>query len=80
MRLLYRGDLAEILDLGEGVYRIYCEGISQSREDDILGGLEVDRIIQSKTNGQYDGALIIDFNEKDYYRVLRYFTGVTDGE
>jgi len=74
MNVVWKSDLCEILDLdGGNNMRMYCEGISQSREDHLLDTLGVKYIIQSRTNGQFDGTLILDFDKEDYKSVLSYF-------
>ena len=80
MEAVWKGDLCEILDLGDNNMRIYCEGISQMREDHVLDTLSVsiECDIKSRTNGQFDGALIVDFKNEDYQVVLTYF-GKQDG-
>ena len=80
MQLVWQGDLCEVIDLG-GVsgYRLYCEGISTSREKHLLEYIGVDYLIQSRTNNQFDGALMLDFNREDMDKVVSYF-GVNSGQ
>ena len=74
MKIIWKGELCEVIDLGgmDG-YRLYCEGISGTREEHLLTHLGVEYLIQSRTNNQFDGALILDFNSEDLERVLNYF-------
>lgn len=66
--------LCEILDLNDtGVYRMYCEGISVTREQDILDNIGVEYIVRSTTEGKYDGSLILDFKSDDLSTVSEYF-------
>lgn len=80
IKLLWKGDICEILDLGgHDGYRLYCEGISKKREEHLLKHLGVEYLIQSRTNSQFDGALMLDFNPEDMKKVLFYF-GERDAE
>ena len=79
MNIIWKGHLCEVINLGFDKYghtlgyRLYCEGISKDREKHILDNLNVEYLVQSKTNNQYDGALMVDFNPEDLQRVLGYF-------
>ena len=80
MQLVWQGDMCEIIDLGgtDG-YRLYCEGLAQAREEHLLKHLGVEYLIQSRTNNQFDGALMLDFNREDMDKVVSYF-GSNHGE
>ena len=74
MNLLWKGKICEIIDLGDdSSCRLYCEGISKVREDHILGNIGIEYIVQSNTNEQFDGALILDFDKEDVSLVKYYF-------
>ena len=63
METIYKGLLGEILFLSDGEYRLYCDGISESRERKILELCSDKGKIQSKIKSNCEGALIIDFEE-----------------
>ncbi len=74
MKIIYKGSVCEVIDLGgTSGYRLYCESISQAREDHILEHIGVEYLVQSRCNEQYDGALILDFNPEDVSLVKLYF-------
>ena len=70
----------DVMDLG-GVdsYRLTCEGLAKNREDHLLDHIGVEYIVQSRTNNQFDGALMLDFNREDMDKVVSYF-GVNSGQ
>ena len=76
---VWKGHLCEVVDLGldkfgnSNGFRLYCEGISKDREKHILEHLNVEYLVQSMTNNQYDGSLMLDFNPEDLNKVLSYF-------
>ena len=74
MKLIWKGKLCEIRDLGgtDG-YRLYCEGLSKAREEHLIKYIGVPVLVQSRTNNQFDGALMLDFNPEDLDRVKEYF-------
>jgi len=73
MKIIYIGSIYEIIDLETGYLRLYCENISQAREDNILNNLDIEYTVQSRCNEQYDGALMLDFDIKDLPLVKSYF-------
>lgn len=80
MKILYKGDMYEIIELADKTdgLRLYCENISHAREEHILANLNVEYIVQSRCNEQFDGSLILDFNSEDIDTVRFYF-GDRDG-
>jgi hypothetical protein len=61
MELIWEGLLGEILSLPSGMYRMYCGGISESREKKMIALTEGKGKVQSKIGSNCEGALIIDF-------------------
>ena len=70
---VWENPLCEVLTLPTGDYRLYCEGISEAREQNIIDNVGMDFKLQSKTGGAYDGALILDFDPMDLDFVKQYF-------
>ena len=79
MNIIWKGKLCEVIDLGtdekgnSNGYRLYCEGLSKAREEHLIKHIGVPVLIQSRTNNQFDGALMLDFNSEDLDRVKAYF-------
>jgi hypothetical protein len=63
MEILRTGILGEILYLPSGGYRLYCQGISEHRENKIINLSEGKGKIQSRIGSNCEGALMIDFEE-----------------
>ena len=70
MELIKKGLLGEILSLKTGGYRLYCDGISDSREKKILELCSNKGKVQSKIGSNCEGALMIDFEDSQ----LDFFT------
>jgi hypothetical protein len=70
MELIWEGLLGEVLSLPTGMYRMYCDGISESRENKMIALAEGRGKVQSKIGSNCEGALIIDFEESQ----LDFFT------
>jgi hypothetical protein len=74
MNTVWKGDICEIIDIGKlDPLRLYCEGISGSREDHIISYMEGFGEVRSKSNNQIDGSLMIDFERENIHRVMNYF-------
>ena len=63
MELVWKGLLGEILLLPSGVYRLYCDGISENREKKIIELSKDKGSLQSRIGSNCEGALIIDFED-----------------
>jgi len=72
MELICKGLLGEVLLLPSGVYRLYCDGISENREKKIIDLSNGMGKVQSRIGSNCEGALIIDFEDcqLDFFKTL----------